>query len=118
MKDAFYVDSAGRKWATRLPDDASDTDAELGIPIGPPSLEALRLPEEMEVRLHNQLFDRRIFTFEQARANKLNVQAAMQAALKLDVLHIVEIYRNAENGYNSPSSEGEEVTEGEAAPVN
>ena len=107
MKEAHYTDKAGRMWATQLPDNAPDTDAELGLPLGPPSLEGLNLPEELEVRLHNQLYHRRIFTYSQAKADKLNVQAAMQATLKLDVLHIVEIYRNTENSYTDGNVEGE-----------
>jgi hypothetical protein len=111
MKEAHYTDKAGRMWATQLPDNAPDTDAELGIPLGPPSLEGLHLPEELEIRLHNELYARRIFTHQQAKANKLNVQAAMQSTLKLDVLHIVEIYRNTENSYTDGNSEGEEERE-------
>lgn len=113
MKEASYTDEKGRKWATQLPDNAVDVDAEMGIPLGPPSLEGLHLPEELEVRLHNQLFARRIFTHSQAESNKLGIQAAMQAVLKLDILHIVTIYRNAENGYNSSQGEEESKTEGE-----
>ncbi len=109
MKQASYKDEQGRQFATWLPESADDGDAEIGIPLGPPSLEALHLPEELEIRLHNQLFARGIFTHAQAKANKLNVQGAMQAVLKLDVLHIIEIYRNAENSYNI--SEGEDETE-------
>ena len=112
MKQGSYTDSQGRKFATWLPEDANDVDAELGIPLGPPNLEGLGLPEELEIRLHNQLFARGIFTLAQAERNKLNVQGAMQAVLKLDVLHIVEIYRNAENGYNTAEGE-EDETEGE-----
>lgn len=111
MKRGSYTDSKGRKFATWLPEDAADVDADMGIPLGPPNLEQLGLPEELEIRLHNQLFARGIFTHAQAEANKLNVQAAMQAVLKLDVLHIVEIYRNAENGYNSAEGDNDE-TEG------
>lgn len=118
MKEATYTDGAGRQWATLLPDNAPDTDAEMGIPLGPPSLEGLNLPTEIEVRLHNQLFARKIFGHKVATANKLNVQGAMQAVLKLDVLRILEIYRNAENGYNSSNNEGEDDTEGEETPVN
>ncbi len=107
MKIVSYEDEAGRKWATSLPDDALDLDAALGIPLGPPSLEELKLPLEIEVSLHNQLFARQIWTFRIAAKNKLNLQGALQAALKLDILKIIDVYRNTENGYNSASEEGE-----------
>lgn len=101
MRQVSYEDGEGRKWATMLPDEAPDSDAELGLPLGPPSLEELGLPLELEVRLHNQLFARRIFTAKEAANGRQQVQGALQAVLKLDILKIIEVYRNSENGYNT-----------------
>lgn len=93
MKRSRYVDSEGRKWAVMLPDGMSEGDANKGIPLGPPSLEPLGLPLEVEVRLHNQLFGRELFTERDVKARRQHVMGAIQATLKVDVERIVQLYR-------------------------
>ena len=105
MKEVTYEDEKGRLWLTLLPEDALDSDASLGLAVGPPSLEDLGLPEDVEVRLHNQLYHRRIFSMKEAMTRKLDIQGAIQAVLKLDIFKVCEIYRNAENGYNMANDE-------------
>lgn len=92
MKQAVYKDEAGRQWAVLLPDEAPESDAALGVPLGPPSLESLNLPEEVEVRLHNQLFARRLFAPIDVKRRRQDVFAALQAALSLDVERVVQLY--------------------------
>ena len=93
MKRVSYTDRAGRQWATMLPDGKPDSDASTGIPLGPPSLEALKLPKEIEVRLHNQLCGRRLFTFKDMKTRRTEILGALQAALRVDIVAIAALYR-------------------------
>ena len=95
MKIVSYEDSKGRMWATRLPDDAPEEDAPMGIPLGPPPLESLALPEETEIRLHNQLFSRRLFTEKDVKTRISDVVGALQAALAVDAGAIISLYNNS-----------------------
>lgn len=87
-----YVDSDGRKTLVEIPESSPDSDAVYGLVIGPPSLESLGLPIELEVALHNELFVRGIYTFEDAKRHRMDIIAALQHALNLDVNRILEIY--------------------------
>lgn len=103
LREARWTDRDGRQWRTLIPTDAPESEAELGVPDGPPSLAALQLPIEIEVRLHNELYARRIFYYRDARRRPAEVMAALQAALKLDAHHIIDLYgREAIDG---PSAE-------------
>lgn len=88
-----FVDEDGRSWARGLPDGVPDARAKVGVPIGPPSLEDLGLPKELEVRLHNQLYQRRIFTERDARQRMQDVHSALMAALRVDAHRILAIYQ-------------------------
>lgn len=101
MQQISYTDKVGRMWLVNLPDGMPASDASLGIPVGPPSLEGLGFPEEIEVALHNQLFARKIFTWNDANRKRLEVVAAIQGALKLDADRIVSYLHNIENGNNT-----------------
>ena len=96
MREASYTDTEGRQWAVLLPDGVPDSDAALGIPLGPPSLESLGLPLEFEVRLHNQLYVRRLFTFRDMKTRRMEIMGALQAALRVDIVAITAIYRAEE----------------------
>lgn len=93
MKQVEYTDKSGRKTRVLLPDDAPDSNAPMGIVIGPPDLSSLKLPKEIEIRLHNNLYDRGILTKEQAVSRRLEVFAAWQHALRVDVGAIVDLYQ-------------------------
>lgn len=92
LREASFVDQDGRKWATQLPARASDTDAVLGIPLGPPDLSTLSLPLELEVRLHNELFGRRLWSNSDVSKRPDELKAALQAALQVDIFRIMELY--------------------------
>lgn len=96
MKRVTAVDGYGRWTAVLLPDDAPASDAYMGIPQGPPSLDGLHLPEEVQTRLHNELFARGIFSLRDAVAGRQNLIGALMSALRLDVERITDIYRNAD----------------------
>lgn len=92
MRQASYEDALGRKIAVLLPEGAPDVDAPMGLRLGPPSLESLDLPEEVEVRLHNQLFERRLFTQADVRARRQDIFGALQATFKVDIARIAALY--------------------------
>ncbi len=92
LKTANYEDHMGRKWRVFLPVDASDEDAREGIPAGPPSLAALELPVDVEVRLHNELHHRGLFSEKDLRHRRPELQAALMAALRLDVERLQGLY--------------------------
>lgn len=66
-----------------------------GIRIGPPDINSLNLPLplEYEVRLNNQLYDRKLFSPADVRRRPEEIKAALQAVLKLDVLKIINLYK-------------------------
>ncbi len=96
MRRAFYTDEDGRHWAVELPDGSPDSDAPMGLPLGPPSLTLLGLPKEVEIRLHNALFDRQLFTREDIRLKRQAVFGAVQAAFKVDTEKVVQAYNRTE----------------------
>lgn len=98
-----YVDSFGRKWATQIPDHAPESEAEFGIPLGPPPLDGLNLPEEIQTRLHNQLFERGLFNNVNVSRRRTDLQAAIQYAVQLHQQRLVDLYSapvNAPVGVN------------------
>ena len=98
MKQVSYTDESGRKWATLIPDNVPKSSANMGIPLGPPDLSGLNLEEELAVRLHNQLFERRLLTLDDVRRNRDSLVAAVMSAAKFDANRIVAIYKDRENG--------------------
>lgn len=103
MRQSSYTDVAGRRWAVLLPDGVPDSDARLGLHLGPPPLDALNLPQETEVRLHNQLFARSIFSFNDAKHRRDELFAAIQAAYAVDSDRLIELlYTHSVNGHNPP----------------
>lgn len=69
--------------------------AEQGVPLGPPPLAELNLPPEVEVRLHNQLFERGLYTSQDVRRRLPDVRAALMAALSVDVARILAVFEGA-----------------------
>lgn len=96
MKRVVKTDQHGRWTAVYLPDDAPESDAYMGIPLGPPSLDSLGLPEEIQTRLHNELYVRGIYSIRDATASRKDIVGALMAALRIDVERITDIYRQAD----------------------
>lgn len=92
MKEVTYTDREGRRWRRLLPEGEPDSRAKAGIPAGPPPLDRLRLPLDMEIRLHNELHDRGLFAARDLRSRMEELRAALSAALKLDVQTLHECY--------------------------
>ena len=92
LREVSYEDKQGRRHRVLLPEDAPDSTAPQGIPVGPPSLEALDLPREVEIRIHNQLHDRGLFTARDVKTRPQDVMGALMAALKIDKQRLVAVY--------------------------
>ncbi len=86
-----YEDESGRMWAVMMPED-SDLPPSMGIPLGPPDSSGLHLPEEVAVRLHNQLHARGMFTKQDIKGRHKEVFAAVQAAFKVDVAKVTGLF--------------------------
>lgn len=95
MRQVTYVDEIGRKWAMLVPDNAPDSAAHLGMTLGPVDLDPLGLPRAYAVRLHNALFDRAIFTSQQARKHPHDIASAIKEAMRPDVAAIIALYDSA-----------------------
>lgn len=92
MRETTYTDEQGRKWWVLLPDGVPDSEASRGIPIGPPSVDPLGLPVTIATRLHNELYIRRIFTYEQAVKMQGDINVAIRAALRAETDRVISLY--------------------------
>ena len=88
----------GRSYKVQVPNDAPAGLWPAGIIIGPPDLAGLSLPPIIETRLHNELFARGLITERDIRKRMPELQAALMAALKVDVNTIMEAYQNGRSG--------------------
>lgn len=87
LVERTYEDDTGRLWTMLIPQ--HETNVALGIPVGPPDTSELGLPEDVAVRLHNQLNQRRLFTFDDGRHKINEIEAALKAALRVDVMKVL-----------------------------
>ncbi len=85
-----HVDGWGRKFKVLLPEGV--TNGELGMIIGPPLLDELGLPRKTMVALHNELYRRKIFTFEDAKARRAEIGAALVTVFKASAENIIGVY--------------------------
>ena len=93
IKKEFEV--KGKKYLVALPNGVENIN--LGIPIGPPDItDELELPEPIATRLHNQFFDRGLFSLKDLQRKPNEAQAAIQSALRLDAARIVTAFAEAE----------------------
>lgn len=93
LRTVEYVDPDGRSWLRGLPQGARDSDAARGVPIGPPSLASLGLPKDVEIRLHNQLYQRGIITANDARRRINEIPSAIAAAYRVDTQAVLAIFQ-------------------------
>lgn len=90
-----WTDPMGRKFRMAVADDAPDSEAEYGEPVGPPVLDAigeLGRCMDINVKIHNWLFDMGIMTAKEAQLNRVHISAAIQRAVALDVNNIIALY--------------------------
>ena len=91
-----YEDLEGKKYWSTIPADAPLKNARFGLLEGPPDLTHLNLPDKVRIKLHNALWQRGIFTTAQAKRSRMELISAMQEALELNPLMIVEAYQIGE----------------------
>lgn len=97
MRELEYTDAGGRLWLVELPDGVPDSEAGQGIPVGPlPVADALGWPEPFATRLHNELARRHLWRLRDVQRRPNDVQAALMAALGLDVTAITNEYARLE----------------------
>lgn len=92
------TDMYGRYTAVLLPDGVPDSDAFMGIPLGPPNLDSLGLPVDIQTRLHNELFVRGIYSLRDSIIARKEILGALLSALRVDTEKIAEAYRTADKG--------------------
>lgn len=92
LVNADYEDDEGRWWRVRVPLGSEGQEA-MGIPVGPPDLSSLGLPDGISIRLHNQLFHRGLFTKANLRGRGQEIFAAIQAAYRVDSAAVTALYR-------------------------
>lgn len=98
MRQVDYKDEKGRYHRVKLPDDAPDDQAPLGVLVGPPDVvDYLNLPEPFATTLHNQLYHRGLFTAKDIRKRSVELQGAILAALAVDTGRLHEAYVHLEN---------------------
>lgn len=94
LREVDWTDDDGRRWRVLLPERVPDTDARRGVPVGPPDLRPLGLPHDVEVRLHNQLFARGLFTMRDVRARSGDVQSAVASAMRLSAQRVIALFED------------------------
>jgi len=82
-----YTDDKGRKYSALI-------DGDKHIVIGPPEglVDKLELPEPFATNLHNILYRRKIFKFEDVQRRPKELFGALQECLRLDVQKITAIF--------------------------
>lgn len=97
MREVEYVDGRGRKFMVKLAHDDPGNNPELGIPVGPPDIvDTFDLSEEAKVALHNQLFARKLWNYDEIRKRPKELFAALQAALSISVQKLQTAYTEHE----------------------
>lgn len=98
MREVAWTDDEGRIWAKLIPDTEPASGADRGITIGPIDVTPLAVrdewPQTFHVRLHNELYHRRVFpSVDQRglRARVGDIVAAIQRAAKVDGLKIINL---------------------------
>lgn len=92
---AVYEDDDGRRWTVLVPP-GREADASMGIVVGPPDLGALGLPAPVALRLHNELQGRGLLNSSDLRGKQPDIFAALQAAYRVDVAAVLNLYARAE----------------------
>lgn len=104
LQRVIHIDESGRKKYVLLPEGVSENEADKGIPVGPPDFTELGLPEELEVRLNNELFNRGIIEVKDALRGRDQIQAALMSVLKVDAGRVVEAYTGKDYNNARPES--------------
>lgn len=98
MKKVEYVDPRGRKYLKLVESATSEELYQYGITVGPPEgiVDELGLPNELATRLHNQLFQRQLWSMDEVRKNPKGIYAALQATFGINQQMIMNAYMKYE----------------------
>lgn len=97
MRQVDYEDERGRKYRVKLPHGVPESEAEKGVPVGPPDVvDELGLPEPFATRLHNMLFKHQLWTINEVRKKPKTLFNALQVAMKTDVNGLMAAYMDLE----------------------
>ena len=100
LVEVEYTDPQGYRWRSLVPE-GREHEAAIGIIKGPPNLSDAfpGLPEQIRRRLHDELYNRGLFTRRDLRSRHGELGAALQAALRLDIVTLLNAY-SGEGGPN------------------
>jgi hypothetical protein len=79
MRLVQWLDDDGYRRQSLVRDDDPDDMAEYGIPLDPPSLAELDIPEEVRLDLHNELSARGLLTWDDVLAQQNGVTGVVKA---------------------------------------
>lgn len=97
MRQVDYTNESGRNYRVMLPPEATDEEAPMGVPIGPPDVvDTLGLPEPFATRLHNLLHRRGLYGTKEVRKHPQSLQSALQSAYKVDLHVLMQAYIESE----------------------
>jgi uncharacterized membrane protein len=94
MKKVEYIDPRGRKYLVLVENNESDEMLQYGIKVGPPEdiVDELGLPEDKATELHNQLYNRKLWSMKEVNRNPKAIFAALQAVFRVNQQMIVNAY--------------------------
>lgn len=96
MRTIDYMDNRGRMRRAVLPDNVPDSEAPLGMQIGPPDVvDYVGLPEPIATRLHNILHKRGLYSIKDVKRDSQALFSSLQLALRVDVQALMEAYVKA-----------------------
>jgi len=102
IKRVDFKGEDGRWFRVEVPLECPEEEYKFGIIIGPPDLDfALQergWPEDLRIRLHNQLFSRKLFTYRDVARHPQDLEGALKSVLKMDMGKLQELYRQEEMG--------------------
>lgn len=92
MRPVDWTDYDGRTWRSLIPEAQPDSSAPYGVPVGPPDLSSLGLPDSLTTRLHNELHRRQLWSWPILKHRRTDLEAAIRAAYSLSTASIVAVY--------------------------
>ena len=114
MREVPWTDDEGRIWAKLLPDTEPASAADRGITIGPIDVTPLAVendwPKTFHVRVHNELYHRRVFPEvdqRRLRGRVGDIVSAIQRAAKVDALKIVNLTASDDGAILLGSEQGD-----------
>lgn len=91
MVQVKLEDEDGRLFMVLIPEGDEDH-PERGVVLGPPYLDDLDLPLDVEVKFNNQLFNRGLITKRDLRGHGAELTAALQAAFRVSANKVAALY--------------------------